>query len=91
MFKDASLSTFSYFSGGLSRFSVETLYMNTVRLVMTETALYLFSDWVDVANDLFSKCHINLRLRRLTDCDANVFVTLYESILGEKVPGKNKL
>ncbi|XP_040891838.1 centrosomal protein of 95 kDa-like isoform X3 [Toxotes jaculatrix] len=43
-------------------------------------------DWVDVANDLFSKCHINLRLRRLTDCDANVFITLYENILGEKVP-----
>ncbi|XP_038569783.1 centrosomal protein of 95 kDa-like isoform X1 [Micropterus salmoides] len=43
-------------------------------------------DWVDVANDLLSKCHINLRLRRLTDCDANVFIALYENILGEKVP-----
>ncbi|XP_042341245.1 centrosomal protein of 95 kDa-like [Plectropomus leopardus] len=43
-------------------------------------------DWVDVANDLLSKCHINVRLRKLTDCDANVFITLYENILGEKVP-----
>ncbi|XP_018520398.1 centrosomal protein of 95 kDa [Lates calcarifer] len=43
-------------------------------------------DWVDVANDLFSKCHINLKLRKLTDCDANVFIALYENILGEKVP-----
>ncbi|KAI1896737.1 hypothetical protein AGOR_G00097880 [Albula goreensis] len=43
-------------------------------------------DWVDVANDLLSKCHINLRLRKVTDCDANVFVALYEAILGEKVP-----
>ncbi|XP_069386453.1 centrosomal protein of 95 kDa isoform X1 [Paralichthys olivaceus] len=43
-------------------------------------------DWVDVANDLFSKCHLNLRLRSLTECDANVFITLYENILGEKVP-----
>uniref|UniRef100_A0A3Q3JJK6 DUF5745 domain-containing protein n=1 Tax=Monopterus albus TaxID=43700 RepID=A0A3Q3JJK6_MONAL len=43
-------------------------------------------DWIDVANDLLSKCHINLRLRKLTDCDANVFVALYENILGEKVP-----
>ncbi|KAM8772219.1 centrosomal protein of 95 kDa-like isoform 2-T2 [Acanthopagrus schlegelii] len=43
-------------------------------------------DWVDVANDLLSKCHINLRLRKLTDCDANVFISLYENILGEKVP-----
>lgn len=51
----------------------------------------LFStDWVDVANDLLSKCHINLRLRKLTDCDANVFIALYEAIFGEKVPG-NKL
>ncbi|KAG7223710.1 hypothetical protein INR49_015437, partial [Caranx melampygus] len=41
-------------------------------------------DWVDVANDLFSKCHINLRLKKLTDCDANVFITLYENILGKK-------
>uniref|UniRef100_A0A668APV6 Centrosomal protein 95 n=1 Tax=Myripristis murdjan TaxID=586833 RepID=A0A668APV6_9TELE len=32
------------------------------------------------------KCHINLRLRKVTDCDANVFIALYESILGEKVP-----
>ncbi|XP_022620703.1 centrosomal protein of 95 kDa isoform X1 [Seriola dumerili] len=43
-------------------------------------------DWVDVANHLFSKCHINLKLRKLTDCDANVFIALYENILGEKVP-----
>uniref|UniRef100_UPI003AAC6DBD centrosomal protein of 95 kDa-like isoform X1 n=1 Tax=Centroberyx gerrardi TaxID=166262 RepID=UPI003AAC6DBD len=43
-------------------------------------------DWVDVANDLLSKCHINLRLRKVTDCDANVFIALYENILGEKVP-----
>ncbi|KAI3353010.1 hypothetical protein L3Q82_019582, partial [Scortum barcoo] len=42
--------------------------------------------WVDVANDLLSKCHINLRLRKLTDCGANVFIALYENILGEKVP-----
>lgn len=43
-------------------------------------------DWVDVANELLSKCHLNLKLRKLTDCDANVFIALYESILGEKVP-----
>ncbi|XP_060945512.1 centrosomal protein of 95 kDa-like [Limanda limanda] len=43
-------------------------------------------DWVDVANDLFSKCHLDLRLRKLNECDANVFLALYENILGEKVP-----
>ncbi|XP_053493634.1 centrosomal protein of 95 kDa-like isoform X2 [Ictalurus furcatus] len=43
-------------------------------------------DWLDVANDLICKCHINLRLQRLTECDASVFVALYEAILGEKVP-----
>ena len=52
---------------------------------------FSFTDWVDVANDLFSKCHLNLRLRKLTECDANVFLALYENILGEKVPGKSKL
>lgn len=49
------------------------------------------TDWVDVANDLLSKCHINLKLKKLTDCDANVFIALYENILGEKVPGNLKL
>nr|XP_040042584.1 centrosomal protein of 95 kDa-like isoform X2 [Gasterosteus aculeatus aculeatus] len=43
-------------------------------------------DWVDVANDLLCKCPIKLRLRKLTDCNANVFIALYENILGEKVP-----
>ncbi|KAM9482523.1 centrosomal protein of 95 kDa-like isoform 1-T1 [Clarias gariepinus] len=43
-------------------------------------------DWVDVANDLICKCRINLRIQRLTECDASVFVALYEAILGEKVP-----
>ncbi|XP_064805253.1 centrosomal protein of 95 kDa-like isoform X2 [Oncorhynchus masou masou] len=43
-------------------------------------------DWVDVANDILRKCHFNLRLRKVTDCNANVFVALYEAILGEKVP-----
>ncbi|XP_017290640.1 centrosomal protein of 95 kDa isoform X2 [Kryptolebias marmoratus] len=43
-------------------------------------------NWVDVANDLLSKCHINLRLRKLTDSNADVFIALYENILGEKVP-----
>lgn len=44
-------------------------------------------DWVDVANNILLKCHINLRLERISECDANVFVALYEAILGEKVPG----
>uniref|UniRef100_A0A1A7XSZ5 Centrosomal protein 95kDa n=1 Tax=Iconisemion striatum TaxID=60296 RepID=A0A1A7XSZ5_9TELE len=43
-------------------------------------------NWVDVAKGLLSKCHINLSLRKLTDCNADVFVALYENILGEKVP-----
>ncbi|KAK1798901.1 hypothetical protein P4O66_007178, partial [Electrophorus voltai] len=47
------------------------------------------TDWVDVANDLLCKCHINLTLQKITDCDATIFVALYEAILGEKVPGEN--
>ncbi|XP_068607216.1 centrosomal protein of 95 kDa-like [Brachionichthys hirsutus] len=43
-------------------------------------------DWVDVANNLLSKCHLGLRVWTLTDCDASIFVALYENILGEKVP-----
>ncbi|XP_029950495.1 centrosomal protein of 95 kDa isoform X2 [Salarias fasciatus] len=43
-------------------------------------------DWVDVANDLLSKCHISLKLRKLTDCNAEAFIALYENILGEEVP-----
>ncbi|NWX40262.1 CEP95 protein, partial [Steatornis caripensis] len=43
-------------------------------------------DWVDVANDLLRSCHVNQHIKRLSECGADVFVHLYESILGEKVP-----
>ncbi|XP_037849631.2 centrosomal protein of 95 kDa isoform X3 [Chlorocebus sabaeus] len=44
------------------------------------------SEWVTIANSLLFKCHIHLRIHELQDCDANVFIALYQSILGEKVP-----
>ncbi|NWI43707.1 CEP95 protein, partial [Picathartes gymnocephalus] len=44
------------------------------------------TDWVDVANDLLRTCHINLHIKHLSECGADVFVRLYESILEEKVP-----
>ncbi|XP_036983854.2 centrosomal protein of 95 kDa isoform X2 [Artibeus jamaicensis] len=44
------------------------------------------AEWVTVANNLLLKCHIHLRIHELEDCDANVFIALYQSILGEKVP-----
>ncbi|NXQ84651.1 CEP95 protein, partial [Nyctibius grandis] len=43
-------------------------------------------DWIDVANDLLRSCHINQHIKHLSECSADVFVRLYESILGEKVP-----
>ncbi|KAM7334488.1 hypothetical protein ACRRTK_007808 [Alexandromys fortis] len=44
------------------------------------------AEWVTLANNLLFKCHIHLRIHELEDCDANVFIALYQSILGEKVP-----
>ncbi|XP_058417362.1 centrosomal protein of 95 kDa isoform X3 [Diceros bicornis minor] len=44
------------------------------------------TEWVTIANNLLLKCHIHLRIHELEDCDANVFIALYQSILGEKVP-----
>ncbi|XP_012892031.1 PREDICTED: centrosomal protein of 95 kDa [Dipodomys ordii] len=44
------------------------------------------AEWVTIANNLLFKCHIHLRIHKLEDCDANVFIALYQSILGEKVP-----
>ncbi|KAM8797040.1 centrosomal protein of 95 kDa [Eudromia elegans] len=44
------------------------------------------TDWVDIANDLLRRCHINQQIKQLSECGADVFVCLYESILGEKVP-----
>ncbi|XP_021082800.1 centrosomal protein of 95 kDa isoform X2 [Mesocricetus auratus] len=44
------------------------------------------AEWVQIANNLLFKCHIHLRIHELEDCDANVFIALYQSILGEKVP-----
>lgn len=46
-------------------------------------------DWVDVANDLLRTCRINQHIKHLSECGADVFVHLYESILGEEVPGRN--
>ncbi|XP_075297208.1 centrosomal protein of 95 kDa [Opisthocomus hoazin] len=43
-------------------------------------------DWVEVANDLLRSCHIKQQIKHLSECGADVFVRLYESILGEKVP-----
>ncbi|NXK23348.1 CEP95 protein, partial [Arenaria interpres] len=43
-------------------------------------------DWVDVANDLLRSCHVYQHVKHLSECGAYVFVHLYESILGEKVP-----
>ncbi|KAF1657806.1 Centrosomal protein of 95 kDa, partial [Aptenodytes patagonicus] len=43
-------------------------------------------DWVDVANDLLRSCNVNQHIKHLSECGADVFVRLYESILGEKVP-----
>ncbi|NXI67511.1 CEP95 protein, partial [Anseranas semipalmata] len=43
-------------------------------------------DWVDVANNLLRSCRINQHIKHLSECGADVFVHLYESILGEKVP-----
>ncbi|XP_067914572.1 centrosomal protein of 95 kDa-like isoform X2 [Heterodontus francisci] len=43
-------------------------------------------DWVTVANNLLRKCQINQRVTKLCECDAGVFIALYEAILGEKVP-----
>ena len=47
------------------------------------------TDWVEVANDLLRSCHIKQQIKHLSECGADVFVRLYESILGEKVPGGN--
>ncbi|XP_045155598.1 centrosomal protein of 95 kDa isoform X2 [Echinops telfairi] len=44
------------------------------------------AEWVTIANNLLLKCHIHLRIHVLEDCDANVFIALYQSILGERVP-----
>ncbi|KAM9296592.1 LOW QUALITY PROTEIN: centrosomal protein of 95 kDa [Gastrophryne carolinensis] len=44
------------------------------------------TDWVAIANNLLSKCHLNHQVRELKHCDARVFVALYEAILGEQVP-----
>ncbi|XP_042310775.1 centrosomal protein of 95 kDa [Sceloporus undulatus] len=43
-------------------------------------------EWVNVANGLLTKCNLNLRANSLSDCGAEVFIRLYESILGECVP-----
>ncbi|KAM3846255.1 centrosomal protein of 95 kDa [Vipera latastei] len=59
-------------------------YQNEAYLEPGCAQLHLY--WVNVANDLLTKCNIHLHVNSLSDCGAEVFVHLYESILGEKVP-----
>ncbi|XP_040293347.1 centrosomal protein of 95 kDa isoform X2 [Bufo bufo] len=44
------------------------------------------TDWVTVAHNLLRRCHITLPVSDLSQCDARFFITLYEAILGERVP-----
>ncbi|XP_015279129.1 PREDICTED: centrosomal protein of 95 kDa [Gekko japonicus] len=44
------------------------------------------TEWVNVVNSLLAKCNIDLHVTDLFDCGAKVFISLYESVLGEKVP-----
>uniref|UniRef100_A0A8C5R8P9 Centrosomal protein 95 n=1 Tax=Leptobrachium leishanense TaxID=445787 RepID=A0A8C5R8P9_9ANUR len=41
---------------------------------------------VTIANNLLNKCHVEVQVRDVAECDARVFMTLYKAILGEKVP-----
>ncbi|XP_077184543.1 centrosomal protein of 95 kDa isoform X2 [Paroedura picta] len=43
-------------------------------------------EWINVANFLLTKYNIDLHVTNLFDCGAKVFISLYESVLGEKVP-----
>uniref|UniRef100_A0A8C9LGP6 DUF5745 domain-containing protein n=1 Tax=Pavo cristatus TaxID=9049 RepID=A0A8C9LGP6_PAVCR len=67
-------------------FTVTNHVCTSVPFSSVVNILYFFIDWVDVANDLLRSCHINQHIKHLSECGADVFVHLYESILGEKVP-----
>lgn len=71
-------------------FTVTNHVLISVSFSSDVNMFYFLIDWVDVANDLLRSCHINQRIKRLSECGADVFVHLYESILGEKVPGGNE-
>lgn len=44
-----------------------------------------------MANSLLAKCNIDLHVTDISACGAKVFISLYESVLGEKVPGKTAM
>lgn len=71
-------------------FTVTNHVLISVSFSSDVNMFYFLIDWVDVANDLLRSCHINQHIKRLSECGADVFVHLYESILGEKVPGGNE-
>lgn len=70
-------------------FTVTNHVLISVSFSSDVNMFYFLIDWVDVANDLLRNCHINQHIKHLSECGADVFVRLYESILGEKVPGGN--
>ncbi|XP_035414870.1 centrosomal protein of 95 kDa isoform X2 [Cygnus atratus] len=67
-------------------FTVTNHVFISVSFSFVVNLVYFLIDWVDVANELLRRCHINQHIKHLSECGADVFVRLYESILGEKVP-----
>jgi len=43
---------------------------------------------VRLANDMLTQLHVSTRVRHLCDINAGVFLTLFEGLCGEKLPGQ---
>ncbi|KAK2184388.1 hypothetical protein NP493_267g00007 [Ridgeia piscesae] len=44
---------------------------------------------VRLANDMLTQLHVSTRVRHLCDINAGVFLTLFEGLCGEKLPGRD--
>ena len=47
----------------------------------------IFTDAVRLVNDMLSQLHVTTRVQHWSDINAAVFVTLYEGLCGDKLPG----
>ena len=46
------------------------------------------SELVELANDMLRQLHSVKRVKQLRDINASVFVTLFEGLCGEQLPGE---
>ena len=51
---------------------------------------YNFSEIIETANAILAQLTVPRRVKTIEDLNADMFITLYEGLCGESIPGKHR-